>query len=128
MKFSIVHMDFFYFFLFFCWSPLSVVLTVSRGQQAKRRRFDAYLLAATSDITLVQLYVRVVSSWGKMQSIRKSCSSLVKLSKTFCLPVCHQKYFLPAWCVTFFQSAKTSRYNLHKYNHHAYVIYLQFSF
>jgi hypothetical protein len=42
-------------------------------------------------------------------------------------PVCHQKYFLPAWCVSFFQSAKSSRYILYRYNHYVSVSYLKFS-
>jgi hypothetical protein len=85
VEFSIVHTDF--YFLFFCWSPLSVVLTVARGQQATRYRFDAYVFAATGDVAWVQLYVRIVSCWGKTQPIKKGCSNLVKLSKNFRLSV-----------------------------------------
>ena len=50
----VIHMDFFFR------SPFSVITTVSRRQQAKRYRFDAYVFAATGDISCVQLCFHIV--------------------------------------------------------------------
>lgn len=118
VKFLVIHMD-----SFWCPSPFSVVPAVSRGQQAKRYRFDVCVFAATGDVSWVQLCVLIVLP-------RRICSlasiNVQKESLDSCdtqhdfRPACYQKHFLPAWWVSFSHSAKTCWW--HGWNY--YVIYL----